>query len=625
MARRKKGVKRAARDTQSFTFKFALRWIEPDGRARPQSPPPPEAAAQLVEFGRHYNDWIEIARDSRTAYREARSALVPEWADAEARLAEATAALDAVNTEVGAHKAFTRSRAIPPELRGRLEAARTARTEARRAFAAAKEHATASAALAAKSAEIGTEKNRREKQIRAATPLYWGSYLRAEEAADVAARKARIMPEFRRWYTGLPIPRSGGELAGVIPEGSIGVSAPSANPLTVETLYACTDTRLRLERGGKWRRGRIRIGSDGRAPVWAEFVARVHRELPAIGRVTSAWIKRERVGSHYDHWLCIAVEQAPPVAHGRPGVVGVDLNMRAVKDGIRVAVTYDGATFREWILPQSIADKAYHAHEIQSTRDTQFNAAKARLAAYLGTLEVTPEWLAESAKWLPQWKDHGKLARLVIEWRVRRFAGDEEILSDLEGWRKHDRHLLEYATHEGEKARRQRLDLYRGWAKEWADGAGTIVLPDYDWSELAALPWPGDDDDIPAAVRKRRHNVVAPSDLTDAVKHACRSRGVAAAKAMPVVACVQCGGHVEEQKEAGRVSCSTCRWWGSRDEAQARSLWAACERRGGDDGAGGARRTEGGDKTAESVSGMSDGGGVTDDSTAAPEGGAVSA
>jgi hypothetical protein len=174
--------------TQSYTYKFFLRWLTPDGE------PPPEAAAQFHEYGRHYNNRIEIARASRTAYREARSALVPEYAAAEQALKDAIVALDAVQTEVQAHKAATRKRAIPPELRGRLEAARTAKTEAKRAFAAAKEAAKVSEPLTAKAAEIGAERNGREKAIRAATPRR--ARLASERPALLGppAPRARIRP-----------------------------------------------------------------------------------------------------------------------------------------------------------------------------------------------------------------------------------------------------------------------------------------------------------------------------------------------------------------------------------------------------------------------------------------------
>ena len=99
--------------------------------------------------------------------------------------------------------------------------------------------------------------------------------------------------------------------------------------------------------------------------------------MPDDARITAAWVKRERFGGKYRHWLYVAFERERPVGHAVRRTVGVDINMRSVQDGIRVAVTYDGSAFREWVLPQDIADKAYHAHETQSTRDHNFNEAKA--------------------------------------------------------------------------------------------------------------------------------------------------------------------------------------------------------------------------------------------------------
>jgi hypothetical protein len=648
---RKKNQTRTAVAGQSYTYKFALRWLGADGGAKNHTPPPPHVAAQFEAYGRHYNNRIEISRDARVAYREARTALVPEWAAAEATLTAAQTALDTVYTEAQNYKAALRTKKLPPELRGRLEAARTARTEARKAFTLAKENVQMSESLAARALEINASRSTREKEVRAKTPLYWGSYLRAEEAAEKAAKTASDLPEFKRWYTGLPVPEmKRSEALGSsapyssqsrIPEGTIAVQIQSTRPLTVATLYG-DDTRAQLRRDGKYTRGRIRIGSNGKDPIWGEFSTHIDREMPADARVTWVWIRRERIGAKYRHWLYVGVERGMPAPSVATGALAVDVNMRVVDGGLRVAVTYDGEGFREWVLPQKIADKTYHAHEIQSTRDQNFNEAKVRLAAFvkersealgssgesdssgesqagsersealgssaagqsgierseaLGSSEVLnislPPWLTEATPHIAAWRDHGRLAALVIAWRDQRFPGDEAIYQDLEGWRKHDRHLLEYGTHEADGARGMRLNLYRHWAAEWTRSAATIVLPDYDWAEMALTPWPGDED-VPAAVRKRRHNIVAPDTLAYVVRAAARSRGVTVLKAKPVVVCASCGGVVEEDKVAGRVLCSKC-GGGSRDEAQALSLYGQRERSSGDDGTGGARDRKDGD------------------------------
>jgi hypothetical protein len=589
--RRKDQPKKDRAAIQSYTYKFALRWIAPDGRPRIHGAPPPEAAAQLAEYGRYYNNRIEIARASRLAYREARTALVPAWAAAETALVEADAALVTILTEASQYKAAMRTKALPPELRGRLEAARTAKTLAKRAFTEAKAAAQTNDALTAKATEIAADRNRREKEVRATTPLYWGSYLRAEEAAQAAEATSSNLPKFRRWYSGLPVPEIPRDQR--TPEGTIAVQIQSTKPLRVAELYA-SDSRIQLVRSGKYTRGRIRIGSTGpgnREPVWADFSAHINREMPADAMVTGVAIKRERLGAKYRHWLYVAVDRAAPIAKPAVGTIGIDVNMRAVAGGIRVAVTYDGLWYREWVLPQAIADKTHHAHEIQSTRDQNFNEAKARLATFIASRETVPEWLVEATKWLPQWRDHGKLAALVLDWRTQQFDGDGEVLAELEGWRKHDRHLLEYATHEAEGARGRRLALYREWAAEWMT-KHDAVIPSYDWAMMAALPWPGDDDEIPAAVRKRRHNVVSPDALLQAIRHAARSRGRVVVEAMPAIVCGHCSGSVKEDKETGRITCTACHLVGSRDEAQARGLWDARERPSGAGGSGSARASE---------------------------------
>src|SRR5690606_27442140 len=129
--------------------------------------------------------------------------------------------------------------------------------------------------LAADLAAINVRANDMRKALRARCGVYWGTYLLAEAAAD-AQRREKMDPSFRRW-TG---------------EGRIGVQIQGGMPAVA--LVGGDDTRLQVDAidprawsGTRSERRlharttlRIRIGSEGRDPVWASFPMIMHRPLP---------------------------------------------------------------------------------------------------------------------------------------------------------------------------------------------------------------------------------------------------------------------------------------------------------------------------------------------------------
>ena len=169
--------------------------------------------------------------------------------------------------------------------------------------------------------------------------LHWGTYLVVDQAAD-QARKSRFDPKFKRW------------------DGSsvVGVQIQQANqPLSIDQLFACTDTRLQLDltplpipgriksvhgKEGKPRpRVRLRVGSDKRKPIWAEWPIILHRELPKNARIVWAKVIRKRVEVHWEWSLHLTIhvpDPEKPKAHAPVGAVAVDLGWRLRDDILRV-------------------------------------------------------------------------------------------------------------------------------------------------------------------------------------------------------------------------------------------------------------------------------------------------
>lgn len=575
------------RKTQSYTYKFeGLRWVWPDGHVAYD--PPPDVADQIRAYGRHYNNRIEIVRWSRQEYREARKTNVPEFLEAEEAYLACRAEVEKIRTEMKALHQEARRRKVGVEIRARLTEAVQKRKAAGLVLQAAKVAAAESPSMTMASNTIYTERTKREKEIRANTPAYWGTYLMAEDASQVAAKKAKSDPEFRRWLTGLPT-----SPVPPCPEGKIGVQIQSTKPLTIGGLYEQRDTRLQLAPSppktrwrAEWVRGRIRIGSNGRDPIWAEFEVRNRHvsRMPLDARITWAWVNRRRLGTGWRHALCIGVERQPPAHHSMlQRTLAFDINMRIVENGIRIGYSYNGDTLKEYVLPRAIIDKLQHSAEIRSTRDQEFDRFRDELVEWFKNTDVPP-WMKEKTEHLSAWRSSARLAGVVLHWRVNRFDHDEPMYLRAEQWRSQDRHLASYSFGDQRGAVNRRRELYRQWANQIFKSHGTVVVAAWNWSEMARLPKVEEENDLPDAVRSMRF-AVAPSDLVAALSNTARHRGGRMIKAelgqLAKVGCLFCNSHaILDDKEGGWITCMSCGQRVLRDEMQAKVLYANRERFG---------------------------------------------
>lgn len=220
--------------------------------------------------------------------------------------------------------------------------------------------------------------------------LRHGAYARIETAMQQASRAADA-PTYMR-YTG---------------EGSIGTQLTGDGDtlgLTVDELYSCMDTRVRLGPPGAldrhprreiegctwrdvWRLSRnvrrhaartyvdLRVGSNpDRSPIFARFPVTYHRPLPSDAVIKWAYVVRKRVGRRHEWRLQFTIEsetfRAPHQAVGA-GVAALNLGWRNLIDdegavcGIRVGYLVDDAREREILLPERTR------HGMEKPRDQQ--------------------------------------------------------------------------------------------------------------------------------------------------------------------------------------------------------------------------------------------------------------
>jgi len=457
------------------------------GLGRPDEATYKAVGDQLYAGHVYGNKLTEISLASREAYRAAEltignvAALAERVDEKKEELAEAEAAIKAV-------KQKTRSNSVPElrELRERAKAARAEMKAAQAMLKALKQEIREDPKLVKKVKCINEETKRQQLEARAVAKgdgdghrpaeerggnpdddrpsldkLYWGSYTLRERAAE-QARKGHMDPKFHRWDgTGL----IGVQLIGGLPVSEIATGTffqidPVDLQVDPDDPNVWDRRTPRCERRRKCRtRMRIRIGSDAKTPIWAEFPLMLHRPLPADGIVKWAVVVRERngLGKYSDEWSAhLTISRVAEPVKLRSGIVGINVGWRQRPDGsVRVAC-WDGddGEHGELLLPEKVwrghsdlSDKPEgqlaKTDELRSLRDKLFNGAADDLRAWLKEHKGNiPSWLRDQTKGIAQWRSKkGKigptrrLAKVIINWRDNRFDGDEDIFKRLEGRR----------------------------------------------------------------------------------------------------------------------------------------------------------------------------------------------
>jgi transposase len=437
---------------------------------------PTSELAPIVEQirGAHnaYNLLVEIERERRALIK-----------DAEKDVPEVDAAKDVYKNFLEAIKED--AGATPDEKKRR-------RTAARRAFTTAK-----NAVLADKYAEVSDHSAARNKEAYAAKECFWGSYLWIQRAADLAVKTAKgDGPKFRRWQG----------------EGALAVQLQRG--MAPDRLFG-PETRVRVDelpaeawdksvpRGQRNRMQRtvlhLRIGSEGRAPIWADWPMVMHRPLPEGSAIKWAVVIRRRRCNWFRWVVQLVIEEKDPKQKKCDSVVALNLGWRRFTDNtIRVAYWVDSVGQQgELRLPATLLERLDQAEAIRSHRDKLIDELKA--------------WLVERKPELPE-----EVRKVIHLWRApKRFVGllrqeelPEEILDRIRQWHKRDLHLWQYETGCRTGALNHRRELYRLFVKELAGSYDVLAVENYNLTDIVTDP---DRKKKPANQRVRS----APSILRD--------------------------------------------------------------------------------------------------------------
>lgn len=538
-----------------------------------------------IYAGHQYrNKLVEIELERRKHTDDYLVSVSPLLAKVESRLAAADEAVAALLTATKAANAKARTltqtpadKAIMAELRESQRNYYTRRKEIRKELFGRDE---VKAALE----QVNQVAYAAIRAARAACGVYWGTYLLVEESASTF--RSGAPPRFERW-TG---------------EGRIGVQLQGG--LDWETLCAGTDTRLRLTpapgpsagelihrfsvAGPKTQAKRrmlwMRIGSDGRAPIWAKIPVTIHREPPATAKIKWCVLHRRLVaGAEQWHVTFSLVAEHASAFSTRDlsptGAVGIDVGYRVMSSGRqRVAIAFgtDGEQ-HDLYLPISKVCEWEKIERIQGYRDTGLDEAKTNLSNWLEIHENAPQWLRERCQYLAQWRSARRLDDLVYEWsQTTGVPEDGDIIRDLVAWRARERHLWQYQENLRQQLLAWRRNFYREWAAMLRKSYHTVYLEDIDLRDVIH------DTLVPADLRetvtpqRRAANRVALSELNDSLKH-CGMDSVRVPHAGTTAICHECR-HVNDSDDPSRLkTCGGCGREYDRDENAARNILASGE------------------------------------------------
>lgn len=531
---------------------------------------PPAVGADHVDrqmwlAHQYRNRLVELELARRKRVDEALLRLSPQLVQTQTALTEAEGEIEAARAKIRKQNAQARKK-LPAD-QYKKEELRQLKARRKELWAKRKElrKATFDSTLwTAAQDEINAWANAEGKKAREACNIFWGSYLQTEQS--MSGIRSGPPPRFKRW-------NGDGHLAVQLQGG-----------LSIADALACADNRLRVEPvppeayqpgGRRLRKTRVwfRVGTQENQPIWAVLPIVLHRPLPADATIKWAHLLRRRIGTHCEWRVQFVLSKAswPRRDQAEHGTVGIDVGWRIKGDGsLRVAywVGEDGLE-GELALPADWLGEMRRVEKIQGHRDDNLNAIKARLAAWMADPANPNEWLLAQAATLPQWRSAARLAALVLRWREARFTRDETIYTELEAWRKRDKHLLEFAVNLRDQLQRRREDIYRVFAAQMRRRYKTAIIEDLDLRDFHELPQ-AEEEAADGALREHTRDACLSALIR------CLRESMAEVVELPAQdttkTCDKCG-HVGEFDHAPLVrTCPSCGDKDDQDRVAARNL-----------------------------------------------------
>lgn len=503
---------------------------------------------EMKSAHRYQNAFIEIEKWRREEIRKLQSKF-GNASDLEQALTNAEEAFNAIDKKIKAANAKARTHVDTKEQRDERQAAKLLKKEAALALKTfrkalniskkrldeLKEDDSTASEYERAFLSIKKEVSERRAVIRGGENAPWyGTYMLVEEAVQATCKMPLYDgtepndPKYRRWdgcgRFGIKQFQPNEPMTKVIGDG--------ASSLYIQILpYKNGATR----KGGKkpLKLLRVRIGSDGRKPIWAEFPMIYHRAIPNDAEITTVQVMREIVGTDQKWQVSITVKENVEEYVVKPfSAIAFDLGWRSFEDRIRVAYYHTtNNESGEIAVPIKILDQLRKVETLQSTIDTEFDLIRGQFKTWLDTnAEILPDWLKEKVQFIDKWKSPARLVKVINEWQTQRFAGDEVILGKkgvwnhanktltrgegLLGWKYHQTHLYNWVRNQSEKARLHLIEHYKVAAAKFANQYDVVVFENINLANLAK-----------SKVGSTNRQLTAPSKFRNACKNVFERKG----------------------------------------------------------------------------------------------------
>lgn len=507
---------------------------------------------QMRKAHQYRNRLVEVERLRRSKVDALLLTLCPDLSQTDAGIRKTEERLEGVLEAIGKASAAVGRKVRPAELVAEVKAARAELKVLRYRRKVLRTDLFASDGFKKANEALETAHKELLKKVRSESGLYWGTYLHVEQSCGGIRKGAP--PKFMRW------------------EGEGHLAIQIQGGMTVEELFSGKDTRIQVapvpaeayERGGrKLMRtvAKFRVGSDDSGePVFAEIPLVMHRPIPGDGTIKWVHLVRHRTATKCSFSLQFVVARQSGWAKddlASSGAVGIDVGWRIMpSDGrLRVAVWHgDDGSEGELALPKDWLTEMGKVRHLQSVRDVNMNEMKASFCSLLGRLEK-PEWFVKAAEHIHHWKSAGRFAGLAIQWRDKRFPGDEDAFTLIEAWRKRDKHLFEYEANLREQLFGRRRDIYRNFAAMLRRRYKTAYIEDLDLRDFHELP-AGEDAPENQAVREHTRDA-ALSYLIEALKHSVHTT-VKVLAASTTSDCNVCGTKNDFDRKLIVTTCASC-------------------------------------------------------------------
>lgn len=415
--------------------------------------------AAIYAAHKYRNKLCELEIAKRARHNEMLERLVPEYVVACDAVAEAEQRVEDLFEEIQSQRMQQRTKTptgcqhIADEIKSLKSQLKELRSERKRI----KQESYKLGAVENAMADNNRQHKDECKQAKQDSGLYWGT--EALVSGSCRSFSSGSPPKYKRFEG----------------EGMLAVQLQGGMP-TVRIFEE--NTKCYLERlSGKLADCYLRIGSEGRAPIFAKVQVVLHRELPEDGSIKWAYLEQRKVASHTRWSVRLTIDEDVSTDRDKSTHCAVHFGWHMEPSGLRSAL-WQGSDGKRGsvILPHSHCRDYAELDEIDSRRDKLRNDATEMLADWIDTGDCIPEWLVEARKYMKKWKSPNRLPGLILKWRDERFGGDEEIFHSMNAFRKREKKLWQNSRRLSVRIFRRRKDIYRNIAKQLSDRYGVVYL-----------------------------------------------------------------------------------------------------------------------------------------------------